>query len=103
MPDPFNITAGGKTRRVDLRSITFITPDDDPVSCLIKAETWLPDSTAEVDLQRSRLRGATFEQSEIVAAFRAQATSMSLSLTPTQVGELILGAAERMVRSRFAD
>lgn len=102
MPDPFNITAGGRNRAVDMQSITFLMSDG-PVSCVVKAQTWLPGSAAEIDTQPARVQGASFDQSEIVAAFRAQATSMSISLTPVQVGELILGAAERMIRTRFED
>lgn len=100
--DPFDITHGGKTRTVDVQQFTIGTPTGGDLFMFVAAETWLPTGS-EIDQQQSRLRDAQFDQAETVAAFMAQSASMSLGLTAQQIGQLVTGAVEQAIRTRFED
>ena len=102
LTDPFDFTHNGKTRRVDMVQIRYNVQSGQDISASVKALTWLPNSD-DIDAQHVTLAGADFDLTEMVTAFTEEATALGLTLTPAQIGSLIVGSAERMIRDRWED
>ena len=104
--DPFVITHQTKQRTVDVQGFSFLTPTGGNIGLFVDAETWL-DGGQEADAAPAKLKkvdkGASFSQAEIVAGYLAQSTAMGLGLTPAQIGDLLAGGIEQLVRIRYED
>ena len=104
--DPFTITHQAKQRKVDVQGMAFQTPTGGDISLFVDADTWLDGGNA-VDAAPVKLKkaeqGANFSQAEVVAGFMAKAGDLGLTITPAEIGQLITGGVEQMIRTRYED
>ena len=100
--DTFTLTHNGSEREIVAEQITF-RKDGDTAEAIVFANHRPAVANEALATGQARIADRRFAQSEIVTAAKQIADAASITITPAQLGAIILGLPRRLIENRFAD
>lgn len=98
----FTFTHKGINRQVDVKKLTF-EPSGTAVQASIQVRHKAVITDDELQSCSGGHRNLIYQQGEIVTALMAIAAEENITITPAQIGKLILGLSEKLIRTDLED